>query len=236
MVPSCLGSGRLSLPKPAELSGLEEQSRAICLDIEILSVRLLGLSGRSELLNVRVTKRIALTAALLGFAALLLVVAIDGLERSATSPIGFVGAVLLALVFWAAVRKTDATGLLRSLEGLRLFLPILAFELVSQLVGESAASLAFDQVAAEVIAVFLLALALEARFFHLHRVKEPLELGAMLFTLILLGSGEFYALQGIATQQPDHADLISGAVAAGFVAVAIAALIGPGLKAQEDQN
>jgi hypothetical protein len=87
-----------------------------------------------------------------------------------------------------------------------------------------------------VIVVLLLALALEARFFRLRRARERLELGAMLFTMLLLGSGEFYALHGVAVAHSEHADLIAGAIAAGFVAVAITAFTGSGSDSQSDRS
>jgi O-antigen ligase len=123
---------------------------------------------------------------------------------------------------------------MRALDGLRLFLPIVAFALVSQLAGEPRASRPFDEVAAQVIPVLLLALALEARFFRLHRIREPLDLAAALFTMLVLGCGEFYAFQGTLANRPEHAGLIGGAVAAGFVAVAVAALTGPEVTSKDD--
>jgi hypothetical protein len=112
----------------------------------------------------------------------------------------------------------------------------MAFALVIQFAGEPHASLSFDEVAAQVIPVLLLALALEARFFRLHRIREPLDLAAALFTMLVLGCGEFYALQGIADNRPEHAGLIGGAIAAGFVAVAVAALTGPEVDSMDDRN
>jgi hypothetical protein len=66
----------------------------------------------------------------------------------------------------------------------------------SLFIGSSQGTTAFDEIGAQVIVVLLLALALEARFFRLHRVREPLELGATLFTMLVLGAGEFYASIG----------------------------------------
>lgn len=186
------------------------------------------------MLNASVFKRTLLVATLLALAAFLIFSGIAVAVRQATSLAGLVGGVSLALGLAVVIRRTDALVLLRALQGLRLFLPIAAFEVVSQFVGESSGSLHFDEIAAQVIPVFLLALAIEARFFRLNLIAEPLDLGAMLFTLLLLGSGEFYAMQAIANEQPEHADLIGGAVAAGFVAVSIVALVGPGLNEEKE--
>jgi hypothetical protein len=186
-------------------------------------------------LNAHVIKRTLPIAGAFCLVALLVAAWIVVLARYGTNPIGLVGGILLAVGLVALIRKIDALALLRALEGMRLFLPIVAFQLASWSVGRFSGTEVFNEVAAQVIPVFLLALALEARFFHLHRVKEPLDLGAMLFTLVLLGIGEFYALQAVATERPDHTDMVSGALAAGFVAIAIAALIGPGLKPREER-
>jgi len=132
--------------------------------------------------------------------------------------------------------RADVESLLRALDVLRSILPVVAFAVTSLFVGSSNGTVAFDEIGAQVIVVLLLALALEARFFRLHRVKEPLELGAMLFTMLLLGSGEFYALHGVAVAHSAHADVISGAIAAGFVAVAVAALTGSGEDSQNDRT
>jgi hypothetical protein len=67
--------------------------------------------------------------------------------------------------------------------------PAVRYLAATWMVGSTPGSVAFDEVAAQVIAVFLLALALEARFFRLHRMREPLELGATLFTMLVLAVG-----------------------------------------------
>jgi hypothetical protein len=182
-----------------------------------------------------VIKRAIVTAVLFLLVASLIVGGVIQFARDASNPVGAVAGVLLAFGLWGLVRRTEAAFLLRVLDGLRFFLPIVAFLLTMELVGDSTGTIAFDEVAAQIIAVFLLALALEARFFRLHRVREPLDLAGALFTIVLLGSGEFYALQGIASERPLHANLIGGAIAAGFVAVAIAALTGPGVDPREDR-
>jgi hypothetical protein len=42
----------------------------------------------------------------------------------------------------------------------------------------------------------------------------------------LLAVGEYYSLNALLTDHPAHAEMISGAIAAGFAAVAITALTG----------
>ena len=46
--------------------------------------------------------------------------------------------------------------------------------------------------------------------------------------MLLLAVGEFYALKGLLTDEPLRAEMIAGAIAAGFTAVAITALTGGG--------
>jgi hypothetical protein len=186
-------------------------------------------------LNAGVAKRAIVTAALLLLGAFLIVGGIIQFAQNVSNPVSAAVGVLLALGLLELVRRTEAAFLLRVLDGLRFFLPIVAFLLTMELVGDSTGTVPFDEVAAQIIAVFLLALALEARFFRLHRVREPLDLAGALFTILMLGSGEFYALQGIASERPLHANLIGGAIAAGFVAVAITALTGPGVDPREDR-
>jgi hypothetical protein len=175
-----------------------------------------------------VIKRRAVTAVLLALGGLLIVGGIVvEVSRQSTHPLRLAVSVLAAAGVWVLISRTDVGLLLRALDTLRAALPVMAYLVASVFIGSSHGTTAFDEIGAQVIVVLLLALALEARFFRLHRVREPLELGATLFTMLVLGAGEFYALQGVATGDAQHADVIGGAVATGFVAVAVAALAGP---------
>jgi hypothetical protein len=168
-------------------------------------------------------------------AVLLVVVGLIELSHSSAGPLGSAGSVLLTLALWALIVRTDAQVLLRRLNEARLFLPVLAFVIATFFIGDARGSAAFHEIGAQVIVVLLLALALEARFFRLHRVREPLDLAVTLFTMLILGCGEFYAFQSIASENPAHADMVGGAIAVGFVAVAVAALVGPSGESSKDQ-
>jgi hypothetical protein len=172
-------------------------------------------------------KRAAVTAAVLLIAGLIIIGGIVEISRRSAHPVSLFVAAVLAVLVWMLISRADVPLLLRALDGLRAILPVFAFMITSLFVGSSQGGIGFDEVAAQVIAVLLLALSLEARFFRLRGVREPLELGATLFTMLVLGCGELYALQGIAVEGSSHTDTISGAIAAGFVAVAVAALTGP---------
>jgi hypothetical protein len=111
---------------------------------------------------------------------------------------------------------------------------ILAFSLTSALMGKTAGTLHFDEVGAQFLIVLLLALALDARFFRLQTGRDSLDVVAICFTMVLLAAGEFYALKGLLTEEPLRAEMIAGAIAAGFTAVAITALTGGGGTAADE--
>lgn len=149
------------------------------------------------------------------------------ISRHSAHPVSLAVGAMLAITIWMLISRADVPLLLRALDGMRKVLPVFAFLITTWFVGSSRGGQAFDEVAAQVIAVLLLALALEARFFRLGRVRQTLELGATLFTMLVLGCGELYALQGLLAEGNTHTDTICGAIAAGFVAVAVSALTGP---------
>lgn len=45
--------------------------------------------------------------------------------------------------------------------------------------------------------------------------------------MALLAVGELYALSSLLTHEPGHAAMVGGAIAAGFTAVSVSALLGP---------
>jgi hypothetical protein len=132
----------------------------------------------------------------------------------------------LVLAVFVLLLRTDTELLVRVLHGLQLFLPIAAFGLTTLLMGRIAGTVSFDEVSAQVIIVLLLALAVDARFFRLRAGRDRLDVVAILYTVLLLAVGEYYALQGLLTSNPARAETIAGAIAAGFTAVAVTAMIG----------
>jgi hypothetical protein len=181
-------------------------------------------------------KRVAVTAALLILGALFVIAGVIEISRQSAHPVRMVVAALLAAGAWLLILRMNVDALLRALNALRTVLPVATYLVTAFFVGSSHGTVAFDEIGAQIIVVLLLALALEARFFRLHRLREPTELGATLLIMLLLGVGEFYAVRAVATTQAKHADVVAGAIAAGFVAVAIAALTGAGDGSQSDQT
>ena len=116
--------------------------------------------------------------------------------------------------------------MLGALRALDVALPVLAFTLTTTFMGETAGTRAFAEVGAQVLIVLLLALAIDARFFRLRAGRDRLDVAAICFTMLLLAVGEFYALRGLLSGVPGHAEMIAGAIAAGFAAVAVTALTG----------
>jgi hypothetical protein len=132
----------------------------------------------------------------------------------------------LVLAVFVLILRTDTELLVRVLRGLQLFLPIAAFGLTALLMGKTAGTTSFDEVGAQVIIVLLLALAVDARFFRLRVGRDRLDVVAILYAVLLLAVGEYYALQGLLTSDPARAETIAGAIAAGFTAVEITAMTG----------
>jgi hypothetical protein len=186
-------------------------------------------------LSGRRVKRVGAVVLLSLLAVLLVAVSVLEISRNSGGLLDTVGGALLAIVAWVLITRADVSVLLRRLDEARVFLPVLAFVITTVFVGDARGSAAFHEIAAQVIVVLLLALALEARFFRLHRVREPLDLVGMLFTMLVLGCGEFYALQSIGSEDPAHVNIVGGAVAAGFVAVAVSALVGPSGESGEEE-
>ena len=64
--------------------------------------------------------------------------------------------------------------------------------------------------------------------------ERPLNWILSLMTAAILLAGETYALVDLATDSPDHADIIAGSMAAGVTAILIAAIQGSVQKEIED--
>jgi hypothetical protein len=161
----------------------------------------------------------ALAGVLMGVGALLII-------RDLDHPLALILGLIFALAFFWFLVRVDVDQARLFLEILGAVLPVVAFA-IFDVITPSTGSKAFREVGAQVIVVLLLALAIDTRFFRLRSDRDRLDLAATVFTLILLGSGEFYALLGLFTGHPHHDEVIAGAVAAGFVAVAVSAFMGP---------
>lgn len=180
-------------------------------------------------------QRIAVTAALLLLGAVLIVGGALIVIEDAESPTSLVVALFLALGFFYLLLRIDVEQTLGFFEVVGAVLPIVAFTVFSATTPQEGSE-TFNEVGAQVIIVLLLALAIDTRFFRLRSDRDRLDLAATVFTMILLGCGEFYALQGLFTGDPQHSEMVAGAIAAGFVAVAISALQGPNERSQKQRE
>jgi len=84
--------------------------------------------------------------------------------------------------------------------------------------------------------VLLFALALEARFFRVRGTDERVDVMASLFVMALLAAGEAYAMGAVLSGKPNHAEMVGGAIAGGFAAVAVSAMLGPARRAAESEE
>jgi hypothetical protein len=150
------------------------------------------------------------------------------------------GAILLAVAiagaasFFAARVQVEA--MVRVLEGLRLLVPIVAFGVTGAVIGSRRGTLAFDQIGAQLIVVLVLALALEARFFRVRGTDERTDVMASLLVIALLATGEAYAMAAVLDGRAGHADMVGGAIAAGFAGVGVSAVLGPVRRAAADDD
>ncbi|MGC1166987.1 MAG: hypothetical protein WA862_12860 [Solirubrobacterales bacterium] len=103
--------------------------------------------------------------------------------------------------------------------------PFLVFVAVTwPLPRESAESLRFQEQASQIILVLLIGYVIEAGAIRWR--DRPVNWILSLMTVAILLAGEIYALVDLATDDPDHADIIAGSMAAGVAAILIAAIQG----------
>ncbi len=103
--------------------------------------------------------------------------------------------------------------------------PFLVFVAVTwPLPQESSDTLRFQEQASQIILVLLIAYGIEAGAIRWSR--RPLNWLLSLMTVAILLAGEVYALVDLATDNPGHADVIAGSMAAGVTAILIAAIQG----------
>jgi hypothetical protein len=110
--------------------------------------------------------------------------------------------------------------------------PFLVFVAVTwPLPRESAETLRFQEQASQIILVLLIGYVIEAGAIRWR--DRPVNWILSLMTVGILLAGEVYALVDLATDSPDHADIIAGSMAAGVVAILVAAIQGSGRREDE---
>ena len=102
--------------------------------------------------------------------------------------------------------------------------PFLVFIAVTWPLPQASESLRFQEQASQIILVLLIGYAIEVGAIRWR--SRPVNWILSLMTVGILLAGEVYALVDLATDNPDHADIIAGAMAAGLVAILIAAIQG----------
>lgn len=102
--------------------------------------------------------------------------------------------------------------------------PFLVFVAVTWPLPQESQSLRFQEQASQIILVLLIGYVIEAGAIRWRR--RPVNWILSLMTVGILLAGEVYALVDLATDSPDHADVIAGSMAAGVAAILIAAIQG----------
>jgi hypothetical protein len=102
--------------------------------------------------------------------------------------------------------------------------PFLVFVAVTWPLPQESESLRFQEQASQIILVLLIGYVIEAGAIRWR--DRPVNWILSLMTVGILLAGEVYALVDLATDNPDHADIIAGSMAAGVVAILIAAIQG----------
>lgn len=110
-------------------------------------------------------------------------------------------------------------------------LPFLVFVAVTWPLARESASLRFQEQASQIILVLLIGYAIEAGAIRWR--ERPLNWILSLMTAAILLAGEVYALVDLATDNPDHADIVAGSMAAGVAAILIAAIQGSARRAED---
>ena len=132
--------------------------------------------------------------------------------RASTAWLGEFADFVLAFLAWAAPQVPFVA-------------PFLVFVAVTwPLPQDSSESLRFQEQASQIILVLLIGYVIEAGAIRWRR--RPVNWILSLMTVAILLAGEVYALVDLATDNPDHADLIAGSMEAGVAVILIAAIQG----------
>jgi hypothetical protein len=102
--------------------------------------------------------------------------------------------------------------------------PFIVFVAVTWPLPQESQGLRFQEQASQIILVLLIGYVIEAGAIRWR--ERPVNWLLSLMTVAILLAGEIYALVDLATESPDHADIIAGAMAAGVAAILIAAIQG----------
>jgi hypothetical protein len=109
--------------------------------------------------------------------------------------------------------------------------PFLVFVAVTWPLPQESQSLRFQEQASQILLVLLVGYVIEAGAIRWRR--RPVNWILSLMTVGILLAGEIYALVDLATDNPDHADIIAGSMAAGVAAILIAAIQGSAQREDE---
>jgi hypothetical protein len=102
--------------------------------------------------------------------------------------------------------------------------PFLVFVAVTWPLPQASQSLRFQEQASQIILVLLIGYVIEAGAIRWR--DRPVNWILSLMTVGILLAGEVYALVDLATDNPDHADVIAGSMTAGVTAILVAAIQG----------
>ncbi len=102
--------------------------------------------------------------------------------------------------------------------------PAVAFIAVTWPLPKESEGLLFQEQASQILLVLLIGFVIEAGALRWRR--QPVDWMLSLVTVLILLAGEVYALVALYENDPNHADIIAGAMAAGVVAILTAAIQG----------
>lgn len=102
--------------------------------------------------------------------------------------------------------------------------PAITFIAVTWPLPKESEGLLFQEQSSQILLVLLIGFVLEAGALRWRR--QAVDWMLSLVTVLILLAGEIYALVGLYTNDPNHADIIAGAMAAGVVAILTAAIQG----------
>lgn len=102
--------------------------------------------------------------------------------------------------------------------------PAITFIAVTWPLPKESEGLLFQEQASQILLVLLIGFVLEAGALRWRR--QAVDWLLSLVTVLILLAGEVYALVGLYDNNPNHADIVAGAMAAGVVAILTAAIQG----------
>lgn len=131
--------------------------------------------------------------------------------RLSTSYLGDLGRFSVEFLTWSAPQVP-------------FLVPFLVFVAVTWPLPRESASLSFQEQASQILPLLLIGYVIEVGAIRWR--ARPVNWILSLMTVAILIAGEVYALVDLATDNPDHADIIAGSMAAGVAAILIAAIQG----------